>query len=712
MKQAPEKLGTMKGLEMKLEVETLLQNKRYLIVLDDVQNLDKWQACRRAFPKNNFGSRVIITTQSGDVTCESQHPVYDLKPLSENESRDLFCLKAFGGKACPGHLVRVCDDILKKCAGLPLGIVAIGGMLRGKNPTVAEWDKINNSLGTELQGNRSLGSMHKILLRSYHDMLHDMKPCLLYMSIFPGDHLTEHNKLIRLWVAEGFVARDGKRTADDVAETYLSELLSRSLIQVAARRSDGRVKSYRIHGLTREILMMKSKAQNFAATSDKATSSYSKARRLLVQKDCVNLCGTLKKLRSLHLLEVQEQLTKSTMPLLFNKGELKLLTVLDLQGAKMDKFPSAITDLLNLRYLSLRDTGVKNIPNSIGRLRKLETLDLKRTRVHKLPNQIKYLRQLQNLLLYQYYDDKNGAFPSKHGFQAPMGIGELKSLQKLCFIEAGKDSGCIVNELGNLTLMRRLGIIRLSRNLVGALWSSIEKMSRLRALSVTASKGETVDLQGLGSPPPCLERLYLTGALVSFPQWIELPELQNLVKIFLKSSNLDHDSLAKLGELRNLLHIELQQVYDGKHLCFGRDKFKKLKILGLRRLESLETVTIEQNSMPCLEKFQIQECGCLATVPLGIEQLFKLRVLDLVDMPEEMYARIQPYNVHGNPVQGDDYWRIQHISGVCFIKKEDNVWIPRRVSTVMRNLSASDKRSDDQLDKEINHFGKKLNFRD
>ncbi|CAM8988404.1 unnamed protein product [Rhodiola kirilowii] len=696
--KVPESLATMKSLDMKLKIKSILNEKKYLIVLDDVQALDKWNACCPVFPKNDLGSRVIITTHGADVVQGSKDHIYHLKPLSDEYSRRLFSSKAFkDGGECPGQLLQVQDSILAKCGGMPLGIKTIGSLLRDKKQTVAEWSEINNSLGKEMKGN--LISIDKILSRCYHDISHDLKPCFMYMSIFPGDHLIGHLKLIRLWVAEGFVAHCEGKTADDVAENYLSELLSRSLIQVAERRSDGRVKSYRIHGLMRVILTTKSKDQNFVAR-DKSIDSYSKVRRLSVQNRFVNHQGTLGSLRSLLLFDMEERLDKSTMPVLFN-GMSKLLTVLDLQGAKVAEFPLAITNLLNLRYLSLRDTMVKDIPSSIGRLRKLETLDLKRTMVQKLPNQMKHLQQLQNLLLYQYGDDKNGAFPSKRGFQAPKGIRALTSLQKLCFIEADKDSGRIVQELGELRKLRRLGIVKLSTKHEGALWSSIQKMTQLRALSVTASNGETMNLLGLQSPPVCLERLYLTGALKSFPQWIRSPSLQNLVKIFLKSSDLDEEPLEKLGNLKNLLHIELQQVYSGPKLCFKLGKFQKLKILGLRKLEKLQTVAIEENSMPKLEKFLIQECTCLMTLPQGIKQLSKLKELDFVLMPLVLKTLMT--------VPGDDYGSIQHIPQVNFATYVDQVWIIERVPTLMKDPSSSEVEPDKQkqLDKELQDFREK-----
>jgi len=58
-------------------------------------------------------------------------------------------------------------------------------------------------------------------------------------------------QLIHLWIAEGFIIETGNggMIEEDVAEEYLEELIRRNLIQVECRRTDGGVKTCRIHDL-------------------------------------------------------------------------------------------------------------------------------------------------------------------------------------------------------------------------------------------------------------------------------------------------------------------------------------------------------------------------------------------------------------------------------------------------------------------------------
>ena len=53
------------------------------------------------------------------------------------------------------------------------------------------------------------------------------------------------------------------------------------------------------------------------------------------------------------------------------------MKVMDCEGAPIDYIPKEVGNLLQLRYLSLKDTKVQILPKSIGILHNLEILDLK-----------------------------------------------------------------------------------------------------------------------------------------------------------------------------------------------------------------------------------------------------------------------------------------------------------------------------------------------
>ena len=77
--------------------------------------------------------------------------------------------------------------ILKKCSGLPLAIVTMGGFLANQPKTAMEWRKLNEHISAELEMNPELRSIRTVLQKSYDGLPYHLKSCFLYMSIFPED---------------------------------------------------------------------------------------------------------------------------------------------------------------------------------------------------------------------------------------------------------------------------------------------------------------------------------------------------------------------------------------------------------------------------------------------------------------------------------------------------------------------------------------------
>ncbi|KAK7407108.1 hypothetical protein VNO78_08751 [Psophocarpus tetragonolobus] len=668
-KPAPEAVGQMKSDKLKEVIKNLLQRSRYLIVLDDVWHTKVWDSVKLALPNNNRGSRVMLTTRKKDIalySCAELGKDFNLEFLPEEEAWYLFCKKTFQGNSCPPHLEEVCRKILKMCGGLPLAIVAIGGALatRGR-ANIEEWQMVCKSFGSEILGNDKLEDMKKVLSLSFNELPYYLKSCLLYLSIFPEFHAIEHMRLIRLWIAEGFVNGEDGKTLEEVADSYLKELLDRSLLQVVEKTSDGRMKTCRMHDLLREIVNLKAKDQNFATIAkDQDIIWPDKVRRLSIINTLHNVQQgrTEFQLRSLLMFALSESLEHFSVGSFCSNG-YKLLRVLDLQGAPLEVFPAEIVNLYLLKYLSLKNTKVKSIPGSIKKLQQLETLDLKHTYVTVLPVEIVELQRLRHLLVYRYEIESYVYFHSRHGFRVSAPIGLLQSLQKLCFIEADQ---ALMVELGKLTQLRRLGIRKMRQQDGAALCSSIEKMINLRSLSITAIEDdEIIDIHNISRPPRYLQQLYLSGRLDNFPHWIN--SLKNLVRVGLKWSRLEEDPLVHLQDLPNLRHLEFLQVYVGKTLHFKAKGFPSLKVLGLDDLEGLKCMTVEEGAMPGLKKLIIQRCDLLKQVPLGIEHLTKLKSIEFFDMPEEFITALRP-------IGGEAYCRVQHVPAVYSSYWRDGGW--------------------------------------
>ncbi|CAI9764677.1 unnamed protein product [Fraxinus pennsylvanica] len=672
MKQTPpENLSTMNRNRLKAIIKDFLRQRRYVLVFDDVWSILAWEAIRYALPNENNGSRVILTTRVMDValSCsqETDGYVYELNPLSEEESWILFCQKTFRGNPCPTHLIEICKSILKRCGGLPLAIVAISGVLSTKREiNVDEWKKLNCSLGSELEGNDQLESMKIILSLSFNYLPYYLKPCFLYLSNYPEDHEIEHNTLVRQWIAEGFVKQKVGRSVEEVAQGYLNELVNRSLLSPVTTNDDGSIKTSCIHDFYREIILSISRDQNFITSNNEQNMIWlRRARRLSVHgsfryTDVKHYGARLCSFLTFHVEDPQ-----SILSILQLLNSCTMLKVLDLRGVPLEKFPGAVLELFNLRYLSLRSTMIKRLPRSIKKLEKLEILDLKETYINELPIEILKLQYLRQLIVYRHIPGSYLHYDYVHGFKVFKGMGSLKFLQKLGFIDASPGSVAL-EEIAMMSELRRVSITNLRTQDGVALCLCIEKLQKICSLGLRAIEGDVLDLNHLSSPPLSLQRLYLTGRLANFPKWIQ--SLPNLVKVYFRWSQLRDDPLEYLQDMPNLVHIEFLASYVGEKLCFKAGKFQKLKLLGLDKLETLCQVIIEEGAMPHLEKLIIQRCNSLEGVPVGIENLSELKVLEFFDMPDEFIGLISPAK------HGEDYWKIAHIPEVHHTYWRNGCW--------------------------------------
>uniref|UniRef100_A0A2N9FRB3 Uncharacterized protein n=1 Tax=Fagus sylvatica TaxID=28930 RepID=A0A2N9FRB3_FAGSY len=624
------------------ELRDYLQQKRYVVVFDDVWKIDFWEDIRLALLDNNKGSRIMITTRNTEVAdfCkkDSDVHVHKLQALPSGKAWELFCKRAFqfelGGNCAP-ELEKLSRGIVEKCEGLPLAIVAIGGLLSTKDKTITNWKNLHDSIGFELGRNPHLAGVNKILSLSYEDLPYNLKSCFLYISMYPEDYSINCIRLIRQWIAEGFVKKFEGKTFEEVAEEYMIELIHRSLVQVSKVNFDGKVRKCRLHDLLREIVLQKVKDLSFCQVLSKQESTYEGiTRRMSVDRVSYDVLKECKDtgIHSLLLFNINE-LPKSFISTFF--VDFKLLKVMDFEDAPLDHIPEDVGSLFHLRYLSLRNTRVEMLPKSIGKLQNLETLDLKQSLVSDIPVEIKKLRKLQHLIAY-YRDNKlDFSLAWEKGVKIEKGIECLKYLQKLYHVELNRGGVDLIKELGKLRQLRKLGVKNLTKETMRALCASIGNMNHLESLDVSSiSENEIIDLQSISSPPQCLQRLYIKGCLEKLPEWI--PQLQHLVRKKIFWSKLSDDPLKAFQNLPNLLELSISyQAYIGEQLHFQKGGFPKLKILSLEDLYGLYSLMIDEGASPLLERLVIGPCPQLKEVPSGIQHLRNLKELRFLDMPKE-----------------------------------------------------------------------------
>uniref|UniRef100_A0A2N9G8R4 NB-ARC domain-containing protein n=1 Tax=Fagus sylvatica TaxID=28930 RepID=A0A2N9G8R4_FAGSY len=608
-------------------------------------------------------SRVLITSRNEDEvptrTESAYQDAYTLPCLTLDKSLELFYKKVFQreGGQCPNDFVDVAHKIVERCEGLPLAIVTIGGLLSSKDKVVSEWCKLEESLSSEFETNSHLRTITKILSFSYHELPYNLKACFLYFGMFPEDYSIKCARLIRLWIAEGFVREKQGRTLGDVAQDYLNQLIHRSLVQVAKVDFVGRTRNCRVHDMIREVILSRSEELSFCRVSiNNYSIFYGIGRRLSIQNNANPHLESItsSQTRSILIFGVDE-VPNSFLTTCF--ANFKLMKTMDFESAPIDYIPEEVGNLFHLKYLSLRDTKVEKLPKSIGKLKNLETLDLKCSHVSELPVEISRLSKLRYLVAYFENNDIEYNINSRQAVKIHSGIGCLQSLEKLFKIEANNTA--LITELGSLGQLRKLEISNLKRECGIALCTTLKKMSHLRSLKISStSEEEYLELQLMYSPLPLLQTLSLRGRLEKLPEWI--PELKSIVKIGLNYSRLMDDPFKVLQALPNLMQVWLHDGYEGEQLHIEGGGFQKLKLLGLRNLRGLNRLIIDEGSLPLLENLTIGPGPLLKEVPSGIHHLKSLKNLQFLEMPREFVLSLQPD-------EGPDFWKVKHIPSVMFL---------------------------------------------
>ncbi|KAF3434083.1 hypothetical protein FNV43_RR25186 [Rhamnella rubrinervis] len=653
VKNEREILNTLKEYELIDLLREELKKKRYLVVLDDIWNIQAWDHIKSAFSRGKWGSKILFTSRNKEVAtlADPLSSPIELPFLTLEASWELLKRKAFprdtvGYGCCPPEFEELGIEMAKRCQGLPLALVVLGGLLKTKS-SLDEWKKVLkdvNSHLNKLHSGQQYEGVREILSLSYYDLPYNLKPCFLYLGNFPEDYDIPKGRLVRLWIGEGFIPTptrgETEQTLEDVAERFLEELIDRCMVQVTRRDSTGiSVKTCRMHDLMRDLCTLKAKEERFAQIinryeskmifADSASSHHlgiRQSRRIVLHPGCNLDCKEhwLCNLMGMHTVNAPwvEQVHCHLRSVLCLGGTIsmsalglrnfRMLRVLELRVVG-SKIAGGISNLIHLRYLRISAHGKRTIlPASIGNLRNLHTLDLGYCRAVNLPRTISRLKRLRHLLL-----------PCK--LKLPRGSGiridELKDIETLKYVPSSTLTR--YNALKKLTNLRNLGIKfdGITDDFRRVFESPIVESGCVRSLYMScAAKGFT-SLEPLSSCHSLTE-LRVDGKLsVEILNSNCRSPLQNLpaslTRLTLERSNLtDHDPMQVLEKLPNLMFLRLSsEMYLGSEMVCSANGFPKLKTLQLGFMRQLKKWTIQNGAMPCLKKLHIISVPNLEMTP-------------------------------------------------------------------------------------------------
>ncbi|XVE74592.1 hypothetical protein DITRI_Ditri12bG0029800 [Diplodiscus trichospermus] len=469
---------------LQTQLRKVIDGRKYLLILDDVwnDNRERWLNLRDLLMNGARGSKIVLTTRAQVVAAiTGTTEPYLLEGLAEDMSWLLFEKMAFkeGQEPKDSRLVAIGKDIVKRCAGNPLAIRSIGGVLYTKD-TETEWLSLKE--GQLLMIPQEENDVLSILKLSYEQLPSYLKQCFAYCSLFPKDYEINKQMLILLWMAEGFIqSLQGTQCLEELGDQYFMDLLRRSFFQDVEYDEWGNVINCKMHDLMHDLAQLVAGSDSF-----------------MVDLDCRNIS---ERIRHVSFNAELDSSWKFPTPLLkVNKIRTFLLPIQPIHRVILDKVDhdTVISSFRLLRVLDLHNTGLGILPCSISKLKHLRYLDLSKNEVIKrLPSSITELLNLQTLKLYS----------CKRLEELPRKLRNLTSLRHL---ETGQCTGLthMPSGIGWLTSLQTLtrfvvGMKSFERT-IGGIWELKDlndlrgelMITKLENLKKIASECKEANLKG------------------------------------------------------------------------------------------------------------------------------------------------------------------------------------------------------------------------
>ncbi|KAA0049884.1 hypothetical protein IC582_011079 [Cucumis melo] len=582
-----------------VRMQERLQNKKVLVVLDDLDRIEQANALAIRDPRwFGKGSRIIITTRNKQILdILKVDKVYNMEsnPLNDEESLELFSYHAFREQNPPEELLECSKSIVSYCGNLPLALEILGGSFFGGRP-MEEWRKALERLkmipAGDLQEKLRLGfeglrdEMEREIFLDVCCYFVGMKEELV-VKIMDGCGMYGESGLRGLkWrCLVGVEIWSGRLKMHDLVRDMGREIVRQTCVKEPARRS--RVWLYHealkillhqtgtenIEGLA--IDMGKGNKEKFKL------EAFGKMRNLrLLKLNYVNLIGTnfeqiiSKELRWIcwhgfplksipssfyqgNLVAIDMRHSSLIHPWTWRDSQiLENLKVLNLSHSQKLKKSPNFTKLPNLEQLKLKNcTALSSLHPSIGQLCKVHLINLQNcTNLSSLPTSIYNLHSLQTFII--------------------SGCSKIDRLH---------------DDLGHL---ESLTTLLADRTAISHIPFSIVKLKKLTDLSLCGCNSRS----GSGSSALlpwrlvswALPRPNQTCTTLTFPS--SLKGLSSLTELSLQNCNLDSlpIDIGSLSELKRLnLGGNKNLTVLGTEIC-GLSKLKELNVENCGRLEFIQ----------------------------------------------------------------------------------------------------------------------------
>ncbi|XVE52861.1 hypothetical protein DITRI_Ditri02bG0158400 [Diplodiscus trichospermus] len=441
------------------EIRERVSRKKILLVLDDVWTEDpsKWEQLKGSLKNSSSGSRILITTRNekvGKVMGSKKIDMFSLGTLSEEKCWSLFCHLAFFDRPkeeCES-LEGIGRKIVEKCKGLPLAVKTVAGLLCHK--TKEHWQSILDSKMWEIEEVEK--GVFPPLLLSYYDLPPVLRQCFSYCAIFPKDFEIGKDKLIKLWMAQGFLKETGNKGMEIIGEEYFNKLAMCSFFQDFEKDENNLIIGCKMHDIVHDFAQFLTEKECTSIEIDGVKEPWRNASFKTIRHSTLIFekeptfpipVDNWTKLRSLLFGTKVKYYSANKENLLKSVDQFTCLRALDLCGDYFPQdirmLPNEIGKLIHLRYLNLSSNReLKILPEAICDLYNLQTLDISDCiYLTRLPRGI---GKLINLMHLENERTRGLSF-------LPKGMEKLTRLQTLKEFTVGNlESCCSLGYLGKL----------------------------------------------------------------------------------------------------------------------------------------------------------------------------------------------------------------------------------------------------------------------
>ncbi|KAJ1253476.1 hypothetical protein BS78_04G026200 [Paspalum vaginatum] len=621
----PSSCTNLDDLQVKLK-KRLKSCPKFLLVLDDIwpnANAD-WETFYAPLRKGPQGSMILVTTRcplvATRVTTRNFEPV-ELQGLPTDIFWDFFRRCAFGTND-PGsypHLQDIGRSISTRLCGSPLAAKTLGRLLN-MSLTEQHWRTVQKSELWELRHEHN--EILPALQLSYLYLPEEIKRCFLFCSMFPKDYSFQRDKIVGIWVAQGFVVPGGSLCPEDVATTYLDELRNRFLFQTDPKFPNET--RYVMHDLIHDMAVSFSTDECLVMQGSRdqhKSRMQNTVRHMSIEAYCESLTrmGDIQHLSKLHSLRFGIRFDAEITWF----SQLSNIIFLSLEGCYLGKLPESICELSSLRYLDISHSSVEELPKKVKCLYGLQFLDASHSKLRSIQQDVTKLINLRQLAL---------PGEASQALSTMRGLGNLSCLQNLSVYTVVEDSN------------RGIGELKFMNQLNGSL--CIRSLARLRS-EEEAAKARLVEKQYLKElvlqwreiftngfrcnsengvfeglrPHSRIECLKIHGFFGdTFPSWFKPEDLPTLRSLELSDCGYLESSpvpcFAGGSQAGFMVDDITRHVSSSNGIApFAFTHLTDLRVYRCSQLKNLEQF-LTPEKLPSIKSITLQECRELVSIPV------------------------------------------------------------------------------------------------